>query len=65
MTLKFNTRTGTGEAQCDKCPDTVDIEADSFTGAVAALRKDRWHIRIVDGEWIHHCVDCVLEGVDF
>lgn len=60
--ISKNKHTGLWEVTCDSCTvEFCEVEADSFSEAVAKIRGDGWNIfQDDDGEWLHTCIDCGL-----
>ncbi len=59
MTLKRSKVTGNFVAQCNKCFDFMDFEADDpFRALPYILRRTGWQITKVKDEWQHYCPDC-------
>lgn len=52
----------TWEVTCDGCPEAIEVEAEGFHRAVEAIKRLGWRIRMIAGEWLHFCSDCVEEG---
>ena len=47
---------------CDRCStEFIEIEVDSFIGAVEELKELGWNVfKNEDDEWTHTCLECGL-----
>lgn len=50
---------GNFEVTCDKCGESVTIDADGdFSYVISEIKRMGWCVRKVFGKWMHICQDC-------
>lgn len=43
---------------CDECGEVMDSGTSDFDSALNLLKRERWQIKKIEGEWEHRCPNC-------
>jgi Fe2+ or Zn2+ uptake regulation protein len=44
--------------QCDECGEVLETNTNDFDSARNLLKRERWAVEKIDGEWEHYCSNC-------
>jgi len=45
--------------ECDSCPEVFEGDDDGdFASFWNAAKRDGWHVRKIDDQWLHGCSNC-------